>query len=246
MKPWHEDDRFWQMRGRFHFGPKVWERAPEEVEQALALLDVAPGAAVLDLCCGIGRHSIELARRGFRVTGVDRTRVYLDEARERAAAEGLDIEFVEEDARVFRREAAFDAAINMFTSFGYFEDQADDRRVLQNVRSSLRQGAPLLMDTLGKERLARIFTPRSWEEADGVLMLAERTMEDDWTMARNREIYIDGTDRWEITWRHRIYSAAELKALLMGEGFGEVRVFGDLAGAPYDQNAMRLVALARR
>lgn len=251
------------MRARFHFGPAVWERAAGEVDGILGLLgkagrivaptahdDSAPprsqAAAILDLCCGEGRHSLELARRGFRVTGVDRTRLHLDEARRRAVAEGLEVEWVEEDARQFRREGAFDAAINMFTSFGYFEDPDDDRRVAGNLHASLREGGALLMEMMGKERLARIFTPRDWHEADGVLMLAERTMEDDWTMARNREIYIDGERRTEYTWRHRIYSAAELKALLMGEGFGEVRVFGGLDGAAYDQNATRLVAVARK
>ena len=245
MKPWHEDDDFWKLRGRFHFGPRMWERVPGEVDQMLALLDLPEGAALLDLCCGEGRHSLELARRGFRVTGVDRTRVYLNEARRRSAEEGIAVEWIEADAREFRREGAFDAAINMFTSFGYFEDEADDRRVVDNLRASVREGGKLLMEMIGKEKLARIFTPRDWHEVDGVLMLCERWMEDDWTMAHNREIFIDGDRRAEFSWRHRIYSAAELKALLRAGGFGEVTIFGDLDGAGYDQNAQRLVALGR-
>ncbi|MEA3403954.1 MAG: class I SAM-dependent methyltransferase [Armatimonadota bacterium] len=125
MRPWHEDDAFWATWRPAMFGAERWERAPEEVEQALELLHPPDGARILDLCCGPGRHSLELARRGFRVTAVDRTEEYLRSLREAAADEGLEVEAVLEDMRRYRQPAAFDAAINLFTSFGYFEDEAE-------------------------------------------------------------------------------------------------------------------------
>jgi 2-polyprenyl-3-methyl-5-hydroxy-6-metoxy-1,4-benzoquinol methylase len=117
MAIWHEDDEFWRtaISGELR---ERWDAAPGEVEKAMALLDIEPPAAVLDLCCGIGRHSLDLARRGFAVTGVDRTRDLLEEARRLADADGLAVELVEQDMRAFRRPGAFDAAISMLTSFG--------------------------------------------------------------------------------------------------------------------------------
>ncbi|NIV31492.1 MAG: methyltransferase domain-containing protein, partial [Anaerolineae bacterium] len=109
------------------------------------------------------------------MTGVDRTAAYLQKARDAAGVEGLAVEWIEADAREFLRPAAFDLAINMYTSFGYFEDPAEDRRVAENLCTSLSPGGNLVMDLMGKERLARIFSPRSWDELpDGSLFLQER------------------------------------------------------------------------
>lgn len=245
-EPWHDEVTFWKLRGPFYLGPEMWERIPREVDGILGLLDLPPGAAVLDLCCGPGRHSLELARRGFRVTGVDHMDLFLDEARERAAAEELAIEFVRADMREFRREKGFDAALNMFSAFGYFEDQADDRRVVRNLHASLRPGGKVLVDVMGKEVLAKRFSERHWREKDGVIFLTEARMDLDWTFIRNHETYIVGTDRYVFDTDHRVYSGAELKALLAEGGFGDLKCYGSAEGAPYDQNAQRLMVVGTK
>jgi len=245
MAVWHEQDHFWETVPMF--GEEHWQRAPEQVEGVIALLGLEPGAAVLDLPCGVGRHSLEFARRGFRVTGVDRTAAYLAEARERAAAEGLEIEWVQADMREFVRPGAFDAAINLYTSFGYFEDPAEDLRVARNLCHSLKPGGALAMDLMGKEVLARIFQPRDWQElGDGAFYLQERSVARDWTWADNRWILIrPGGDRYEFSVSHRLYDGAGLRALLLAAGFETVDLYGELDGAPYDTRARRLVAVAR-
>ena len=91
-KPWHEQDGFWETVAPILFAERRWLDTPAEVDQVVSLLGIGSGAHILDLCCGVGRHSLELARRGFRVTGVDRTRPYLDRASKQAEAEGLDFE----------------------------------------------------------------------------------------------------------------------------------------------------------
>ena len=230
----------------FLFGEQRWQQTPQEVTEIVSLLGIAPGAAVLDLCCGPGRHSLELARRGFTVTGVDVTRAYLDEASERAEAEGLKVEFVEEDMRAFCRPESFDAAINVFTSFGYFEDIEDDRRVLANVYRSLKKGGLFLIDLMGKEVLARIFQERHWSEVDGALVLQEMRVCKDWSWMENRWIMIRDGEGQEYTISHRLYSAAELKSMLTGCGFDAVEAYGNLGGAPYDTAARRLVVVAHR
>jgi SAM-dependent methyltransferase len=243
-KVWHDDDAFWRTFGPWMFTEKRLEGTAAEVEQMIALLGVAPGARILDLCCGPGRHSLELARRGYAVTGVDRTAEYIRRGRRKAKKEGLSVEFVRADMREFVRSGAFDAAINMFTAFGYFRDPEEDRSVLRNLCASLAGGGRLLMELMGKEVLARIFRERDWQERDGILMLEERKVSEDWSWMENRWIVIHGTDRREFSVSHRLYSAAELRRLLVECGFAEVRIFGDLAGSLYDHKASRLVALA--
>ena len=245
-RPWHERDSFWETAGPVLFTEGRWENAPAEVEAMVALLGLPPGAKVLDLCCGVGRHSLELARRAFQVTGLDRTAAYLQEARGRASEEGLEIEFIQEDMRTFDRPDVFGAVINYFTSFGYFESEEDDRRVVENAFSSLRSGGVLLMDMMGKEILARIFSDRGWREEDGMLILEDREVAPDWSTVYNRWIILKDRGRREVTVTTRLYSAAELSSLLKECGFGRVEVYGDLSGAPYDMQAKRLVVVAQR
>jgi SAM-dependent methyltransferase len=246
IKPWHEDDTFWETFGPEMFTPKRWEEIPAKADELIALSGMQPGARVLDLCCGPGRFSLELARRGFKVTGVDRTRAYLEEARQRTEAENLAIEFVQNDMRQFCRFEGFDVTINLFTSFGYFEDQEDDRQVVANIFCSLKPGGILVLDVAGKEVIARIFCERNWEEHDGVIFLQERKIRRDWSWIENRWVMFKDDKRFDYTLSHRLYSAAELTKLLTECGFDEVKIYGDLAGSPYDHQAKRLLAVARK
>jgi len=248
MPSWHDDDRFWLDVSPFLFSAERWARAAGEVDGVLALLGLAPGATILDAPCGVGRHSLELARRGYRVTGIDRTAAYLDEARRRAAAEGLAIRFEQRDLRALPRDGAFDAAINLYTSFGYFDDPGDDERVATSLFGALRPGGRLVLDLVGTEVLARVFRAREWQEApDGTVLLSEARVRSGFGAVDNRWVLIrpDGTRR-EHAFTLRVYSAGELSALLRRAGFVDVTALGSLAGAPYDHAAERLVLTARR
>jgi SAM-dependent methyltransferase len=247
MGSWHEDDAFWDRFAPFMFTAERIEQARADLDGALKLLGVAPGAAILDLCCGIGRHSLDLARRGYAVTGVDRTRSYLERARQQAAAENLTVEFIESDMRAFTRPGAFDGAINLFTSFGYFDDPADDLKVARNLCESLRPGARAIIDVLGKEVLARIFIERTWQTLpNGWLLLEERKLRPGWGWIESHHILIGPGARREYSFGHRLYAGTELAELLRRAGFSEVALHGSLAGAPYDNHAARLVAVARK
>jgi SAM-dependent methyltransferase len=159
---WFEDERFWTELYPYMFDEKRLGQAEEQVEQLITLAGVA-GGSVLDLCCGPGRHSAALARKGFAVTAVDRSPFLLSKARERAA--GLPIEFVEADMREFVRPAAFDLVVNLFTSFGYLDTREQDLGVLQNIRASLKSGGRLVIDIFGKEQMATPGSARThWNE----------------------------------------------------------------------------------
>jgi SAM-dependent methyltransferase len=247
MTDWYDDDSFWETFQNYMFDSRRLGLAPAEVDQMIALLGPQSGAAVLDLCCGIGRHSLEFARRGFKVTGVDRTLPYLDQARASASKENLKIEFVRSDMREFSRPAAFDAAINFFTAFGYFENPADDARVARNLLDSLNPDGRLIVDMNGKEIMARKFRERDWgTREDGTIVLEERRVLDGWKRLENRWTWIRGVERRVSTLVLRVYSGAELESLLRSVGFREVGLYGSLSATPYDQNAQRLVAVASK
>lgn len=243
---WFEDEKFWEKVDPILFSKQRIENAREEVRCVSKLLRLRRGAHVLDLCCGVGRHSIEMAKRGFLVTAVDKTERYLRKARREAKKQKVAIEFVKSDMRDFCRPNSFNAITNMFTSFGYFKQKEDDRRVAMNMYTSLKKGGRLVMELMGKERLARIFQERGWGEVDNRLILEERTMNEDWSMIKNRWIIIDKKGRHEFELIHRIYSAVELGDVLKECGFSITGVYGGLAGEPYGPNAFRLVMVARK
>jgi len=245
MKPWHNDDRFWKTWGPILFTRERCENAEKEIEQLLKLVKIKPDARVLDVCCGVGRHSLALAKHGFRVTGVDRTKAYIRKARASAKRAKSDAKFIVADARRFRRANAFELAINLFTSIGYSSER-DDRRILTNICRSLRPGGVLVLDVSSKEILARNFRERDWREVNGALVLEERKLMPGWSGIDNRWILIQGGRRQDFKLSLRIYSAVELATLLRECGFKRVRTLGGFDGAPYDHNARRLVLLARK
>ena len=243
-KPWYEQDNFWETAGPVLYSQRRWANTPDEIDKIISLLKIEQGGHILDLCCGVGRHSLELARRGFRVMGVDRTQKYLEQASEQAEKEGLEIEFIQSDIRTFFRPDTFDAVINLFTSFGYFEDPEEDRRVALNIYHSLKPSGVFIIDIMGKEVLARIFTESNWYEEDGILVLQEHKVKNNWSWMDNRWIIIKDNKRTELGVTHRLYAATEMVSLLTGCGFTHVDIYGDLAGSPYDHKANRLIAVA--
>ena len=169
-KQWYEKEEFWKEY-------PVQKKSSEEIENIIELLDLDPGMDVLDLCCGYGRHSIELAEREFDVIGVDLTEHYLEYAKERTDEKNIDIDFVHDDMSEFKGDEVFDAVLNIFTSFGYFQDQSENIKELKNVYESLRPGGKFVLDVMGKEIIARIFKEKDWHEIENQFVLIERSVE---------------------------------------------------------------------
>lgn len=225
------------------------ENAVMEVDGILNLSETGPSGKILDVGCGPGRHAIELAKRGFQVSGVDIHQPYLREATVEAKSISLKYqpEFINCDMRKFRTDATFSGAINMFQSLGYFDESSDDLTVCRNVCNSLEPNGWFLVEMDGKEATAASFEERTWFERDGRLILLEYEAEAAWTRLRNKWIFRDRDGSWhEYEFTYRLYSAEELGRLLSEAGFVTVEFFGSLDGRPYDQNAERLVALARK
>jgi SAM-dependent methyltransferase len=244
---WFEDESFWTAYAPLMFDEDRWAEVPAVVDAIEALAKPRPGAAVLDACCGPGRHSLELASRGYRVTGIDITESYLAAARESAEAWELPPDgavFLRSDIRSFEASEPFDLALNLYTSFGYFPDREDDRAALARLHAALRDGGELIIETTGKETAVRDFTEGESFERAGWNVRTEFSVVGHWEALRNRWIMSRGGEVVDRSFDIRLYSATELEAELLAAGFSRVRVMGGLDGSPYGRSAASLVCLA--
>jgi SAM-dependent methyltransferase len=243
---WFDDDSFWKDLYPVMFPSERIDAATEEVDKILLLAKLKKGT-VLDLCCGPGRHSVALAKRGFKVTGVDRTKFLLNKAKARARKAKAKVEWIQRDMRDFVRSESFDLVLSMFTSFGYFDDERQDMGVLKNILDSLRPSGCILIDTIGKERLARIFQPTTSDVLpNGALLVQRHEALDDWTRMGNEWIIINKGKTKSYKFHHTIYSGQELKDRLEQAGFNDIRLYGNLGGDSYGPNAQRQIAVASK
>ena len=243
---WFNKADFWSLFYDWMFPAESFEQAKQQIDDILQLCGVTTGA-VLDLCCGPGRHSIPLRKIGFDVTGVDLQPFLLEKTRDYANRENVTIEYVEEDMRTYKRVQSFDLIVNMFSSFGYFSDSGEDFRVLENAYYSLRNGGRILLDLRGKEIHAMGYAETlSYEMPNGDLIFQRTRTTDDWTSSISTWVYVRGEHARTYQVTYNLYSAAELRELLRKAGFCEVRVYGDLKGNPYNHDARRLVVVAEK
>jgi SAM-dependent methyltransferase len=246
MGEWFEEESFWSEMYPYLFPEERFQLAEEQIEKVLALVDYQ-GGDVLDLCCGPGRHSLALVKRGIRVTAVDRSEFLLSKAKAEAARLNLELDFVLNDMRQFVRSDSYSLILNMFTSFGYFDNRDDDLTVLRNAYQSLKPGGAMLIDILGKELLARKYQPTSSAQgADGTLLIERHEIFEDWTRCRNEWILVKGTTAKSFHFQTRLYSGQELKDIMAQAGFEQVTVFGDLEGNEYGIDASRLISIGRK
>jgi SAM-dependent methyltransferase len=224
-------------------------RSDEAGEQALAaarLAGAGPGADLLDVPCGFGRHAVPLARAGLRVVGVDRSEALLAEARRRAGGERRPKLVRADYRRLPFPDASFDAAVNLFSSLGYLGDEGDTA-VLAEIGRVLRPGGRLVIEILHRDFLVRVFSPQDWRMVgEGRVLLEQRTFDPAGGVVQSTQTLIEpGGARESRTYTLRIYTATELLAMLERAGFASARCWGSLDGAPFAPGT-RLVIAAER
>lgn len=224
------------------------ERTAAEVDGIVSLLDLAPGARILDLACGYGRHAIPLAKRGFEVTGYDLSETFLNRARAKAEEQGARVRWLQGDMRDLAFDGEFDAVINIFTAFGYFEDSEDDKKTLRGIRAALRPGGRFLLETLYRCGLPARFQPHAFEKtSDGTIVLHER----DWDLASdvmrdNVTLIRSNGNRTVYTTAVRMRTLREFLSLMQSAELEPERWYGGLDGSPLSLNSHRLVVVAQR
>jgi SAM-dependent methyltransferase len=219
-----------------------------EVDFLAAVLAPEPGAEILDLACGYGRHAIGLALRGYRVTGVDFHAGYLAAAERDAAAAGVSVRWTRADMRALPFARAFDAVYSYFTSFGYFSD-AENERVLAGVARALRPGGRFLLDVMNRDRILAHPQQRVWNPLeDGSLLMEETSLDLRRSLVLNRQIHVTPQTGAQITKESmlRAYTCAELEALCARHGLAVREVWGGADRSAYTTESRRMILLAAR
>ncbi|MDH4229860.1 MAG: methyltransferase domain-containing protein [Nitrospirota bacterium] len=221
-----------------------------EVGRIIELLNLAPESRVLDLCCGQGRHTLELARRGIvGVEGLDRSHYLIQKARDQGRKEGLRIRFREGDARRLGFQSdRFDAVLILGNSFGYFESLQDDLAVLREVMRVLKPWGKILIDIADGDYLRSHFQPRSWEWIDSKLFVCrERSLTDDSDRLVSREVvtHVEKGVLADQFYAERLYSRDAIQRLLERAGFTDA-AFPDVAVRTESQRDQDLGMMAQR
>jgi len=211
------------------------ENTQRDVDAILQVVALQPNDRILDLCCGQGRHCLELARRGYRdVTGIDRSRYLIRLARRRAKQEELNVSFHEGDARRFRlKDENYHCVTLLGNSFGYFDREQDDQAVLRAVRRALHNGGILVLDLMDGAWQQEHFDPRSWEWIDqDHFVCRERSLSADQTRLISREVVVNA-ERGVLVdqfYAERLYSREAISRLLEECGFTQVAIHDPIDG----------------
>ncbi|MDQ0339780.1 ubiquinone/menaquinone biosynthesis C-methylase UbiE [Caldalkalibacillus uzonensis] len=219
------------------------EAAEREVNQIVNLLDMEKGSAVLDLCCGQGRHSRALARRGFQVTGLDLSSVLLAEAEKRSAE--YNIRYVQGDVRKIPFEHEFDYILNLFTSFGYFEKWDDNLSVFRGIRRALQTNGQFLIDFLNPEYVKHNLKPYTEREA-GQLHIIERRQIQGKQVVKTIEVR-EGEEARHYKEQVQLFTYEEMAAMLKEAGLEVTKVYGSLERQAYDPvRSPRMIIIGKR
>lgn len=244
---WFENESFWKNYGPIMFDAPRWAEAPGIAEAVCKIAGLSKGSSVLDAGCGPGRISVELALRGLDVTGVDLIQSELDAAQETAADEKVDITWIRDDLRTFKSEKKFDCAVNLYTSFGYCDTIEEDIQILRHISDVVKDGGFFIMECTSRETAVRYWTDGEWFERAGMTVLTQFEVVGAWEGLRSKWILL-GKDggRIEHEFVQRLYSAVELKRLILASGFSSAEIYGGFNFEPYNQNAKTMVIVARK
>jgi cyclopropane fatty-acyl-phospholipid synthase-like methyltransferase len=246
-KEWFEEESFWLNYGPIMFDEQHWAEAHGIAEQCCKIAHLSKGAKILDAGCGPGRISVELALRGMSVTGVDIIQPFLDTAKETADDEKVKLTLLNADLRSFTSRTKFDAAVNLYTSFGYCDSIAEDTKIIRHIAGALKKGGTFILECTSREIAVHYFTEGEWFERANMTVLTHFEVVGAWEGLRSHWTLIakDGK-RIDHEFVQRLYSAVELKNIILKNGFSSAEIYGGYGLTPYDYSAKTMVIVAKK
>ena len=171
----------------------------------------------------------------------------LDAAKESAKDEGVELDLIKADLRTFTTDKKFDAAINIYTSFGYCDSIEEDLQILKHIEATIKDNGWFILECTSRETAVQYFTEGEWFERAGMTVLTKFSVEGAWEGLRSKWILIDKHGaRIEHEFVQRLYSAIELKRMLIAVGFKTAEIYGDFDFSPYNEKARTMVIVARK
>jgi len=222
------------------------EQTKAEADFIAEILDLPDGARILDVPCGTGRHSIELAQRGCRMTGVDLSDEFIAEARQAAALGELSIDWIRTDMRNLDTLADFDGAFCFGNSFGYTEHE-ETLNFLKAVNRSLKVGARFILETgLAAESLLPSFPGKRWYRLGDVFQLSEAEYDPGQSQLYVHYTFIRDSVIQTGTARYSLYTIAEFKRMFRACGFAVRDLYSSTDKEPYRLGSGRLLIVAEK
>lgn len=219
--------------------------AEEHIKLILKYISLPAGAKVLDMACGAGRHAIILSRNKFNVTGVDLSEKLLSKAKSYAQSEKLDIKFINADIRNFFTDEKFDLVLNLFTSFGYFENDEENFSVLKKAYDLLVSGGYFVLDFFNSEFLTKNLVEFTSEKIDDVYITQKRKILNKRVV--KKIIIATSSDNREFEESVRMFTYQELQTMLTKIGFDIYKTFGDFLGNDFDNSTSpRLIFICKK
>lgn len=220
--------------------------AGADIDQIERLIPLRQNQPILDLACGSGRHTLELARRGYAVTGLDLSDILLEVGRRNAAVENLDIPFVRGDMRHPPFSSIFGVVLNLFTSFGYFERDEENAAIFGAIHNALKPGGRFLVDYINRDYVLDRLVPEDISESPERIVIQRRKYD----AGRERlektiVIAAAGTERTFVE-SVRLYNAGEMIAMAEENGLTVTATHGALDGRLAMEDAPRLVLVGSR
>ncbi len=223
-------------------------RDDNEADKAIALIEEAidppPRSTILDVGCGRGRHAIRLAERGYEVTGLDLSPRSLEVARRRASEAGVHVDFVEGDMRDRVCAECFDGAVNLFTAFGYFENEVDHGRAITAIAASIKPGGWFFQDFLNPSFVRKRMVTED-RRTDGDVEIVQRRSLGDGRIRKEIVLRHDG-EAYEFHESVRLLEHADFERLYGAAGLSIIATYGDYDGHFFTAESPRMIMLSRK
>ncbi|UKN02974.1 class I SAM-dependent methyltransferase [Paracrocinitomix mangrovi] len=240
MSEWFKD---WFNTKYYHllYKDRDLDEARTFISNLLFHLELPSQSKVLDLACGSGRHAIQLAENNLIVSGIDISEKSIEEAKRKA---GDLVDFRVHDMRQNVGENYYDAVFNLFTSFGYFEDQKDDIRVIQAVKKSLKQNGLFIIDYLNSKYVEDNLVAHETKKCDSISFTIDKQILNGFVVKEIR--FNDGQEEYTFKEKVKLFTKEQLESLLRQEGFEVISVFGDYQLNPFKENeSERLIIISK-
>ncbi len=220
-------------------------------EEAVSLVDLiertvkpTAGSEILDVGCGRGRHAIEFAKRGHKVTGLDLSERSLEIAREKAAEENLSITFIAGDMRNPVGRDRFDGVVNLFTAFGYFEQWEDHQKAVDAMASAVKPGGFVVQDFLNRTAVEANLVPSDTRTVGGIVIEQRRWIEEGRIL--KEIVFSNKGDSHTFFESVALLDKSDFESLYSSAGLEIESILGDYSGAPYEEGSPRTILFSRR
>ena len=222
------------------------ERSASEVDFLESVWPIKPGARILDVGCGFGRHSVELARRGYAVVGIDPAAAMIEAARRRAAEAAVAVDFRQVHGETFSDPHLFDGAICLFTSLGQVEGGVDNLGLLPKVHRALKNGANFIVEVPQREAAVQQLRPYDRFGSGEAFTEISRSHDDQRHVINEYFRVVNNNNEMKFHLSYRLFTLEELRELLGKAGFIVEHEWGDYVGTKLSTDQPMMLLMARK